>query len=374
MGLGTSDTERPTSLKTEETPVPVIPAIPQDIVCEILDDLATDARSRPTLLSCSLVSKSWITPSRRHLFRIIYFDSWNTHKWLETFPVPDRSPTRHVRRLHLSLGGDRFAPEELFKRVQGFTNLKEIIISEDGDIGQSWWGPSFGRLPQSVTSLTINVKATLLQIRDIMTELPNLDDLSLSGSLSTMDGVWPRRIGLALRGRFGGKLKLHGLDGGHGTDIVNMLLEAPDGLHFSEVDIHSTSNCLPSIVKLAEACGQALLRLSHIIDYHGSRESLHRTFNFTKLPNLEVVKSTVHWISGDLSWIPAALSSLGPGNTPRLSILHLSFNDKSPWNPRESRERFRGDLRLIGDEVARIERDFVGTRNSTGPRHPRHEH
>ena len=48
----------------------------------------------------------------------------------------------------------------------------------------------------------------LVQIRDIMAHLPNLDDLSLLGYLVAVDRNMLPGIGRVLSGRFGGRLQL----------------------------------------------------------------------------------------------------------------------------------------------------------------------
>jgi len=50
----------------------------------------------------------------------------------------------------------------------------------------------------------------LVQVRDVMAQLPNLDNLSLSGSLVTVDRRALSGIGTVLKGRFGGKLIICG--------------------------------------------------------------------------------------------------------------------------------------------------------------------
>ena len=128
--------------------------------------------------------------------------------------------------------------------------------------------PSLGRLPQSVTSLTIDADTvTLTQIRDILMQLPNLDNLSLSGSLTKVDRNTLPGMGTVLRGRFKGRLRLFG--GQADEDVVNMLLEVPAGLHFTEVHICDKHEGFLSIVKLVEACSKTLVKLSYTISVHG---------------------------------------------------------------------------------------------------------
>ena len=260
------DPTRPQDLEVVKDPVaPQDPAIPQDIIYQILDHLVfVDSNSRLSLRSCSLVSKSWVTPCRGHLFRTLSFSLKDTFRWIQTFPIPDQSPAHYIRYLRLSLQGHYYVPEEFFRRIQGFTNMKGIAMSVDGDQGQSWWMPSSVALPHSVTSLTLDSNSiTVLQIRNIMVRLPNLNDLSLSGSLR---GHRSKKIGKILTGKFGGRLELHKLGRGSYADVVNMLVDAPTGLHFTEVDIHSGRESLLSTVRLIEACRKSLVKVTYTVN------------------------------------------------------------------------------------------------------------
>jgi hypothetical protein len=135
---------------------------------------------------------------------------------------------------------------------------------------QPVWIPPFARLPQSVTSLTINTDiATILEIRDVIQQLPNLDDLKLLGSPFTIFKDRLRGICTVLRGRFGGELRLNRLKRDADRDAMDMLLEVPTGLHFSEVHILSVHECLLSTVRVTEACGKNLVRLTYSIDFYG---------------------------------------------------------------------------------------------------------
>src|ERR1700753_3460631 len=157
--------------------------IPQDIVNEILDHLNTGSRFHHSLLSYSLVAKSWVIPCRRHLFGTIAFTGRKMDRWLKAFPVPEESPAPYARDLSLSLEERYYVPYEFFKRIQWFSNVRKLTMSREGG-NQSWWISPLVGLPQSVTSLTINEDSiTVIRIRDIMLQLPNLNDLSLSGPI-----------------------------------------------------------------------------------------------------------------------------------------------------------------------------------------------
>ena len=129
--------------------------------------------------------------------------------------------------------------------------------------------PSHWKLPSSVTSLTIKTAVvTLVQVRDIMAQLPNLNDLAVSASLAEVDRGELLGIGTVLEGRFSGRLALSGSSADE--KVIDMLLEIPSGLRFAELETHSPHHPLPSsTVRLAEACRKTLVKLSHTDDYWG---------------------------------------------------------------------------------------------------------
>ena len=380
MGSKSSKAKSPTPTET------VIPRIPQEIIDEILDHLAADLTS---LRSCALVSKSWLPSCRRHLFHTTFFNS-ETAKWFETLQEPEDSPARHVRDLRFSIRGYYGAPEKFFEYIPWFTNVEKVTLSGHGRY-QPLRVPWLWKLPQSVTSLTINTGVvTVAQIRDIIVQLPNLDDLSLSGSIVAADKRTLVGIGAALRGRFCGQLRL--LKGHTNEDIVDMLLEVPTGLHFTDVQICGTYECLFSIVRLAEACCETIVKLSYAVSAYcesqpflrssctftptpppnvDGDEVFQRAFDFSKFPNLQEVEFGVGWMRGGLLWIPLALSTLRPATSPHLSTVKLHFS-RSPVASvgalAENTPRY--DLLLVAGETARIGREFEGTVNLTVLRDP----
>jgi len=264
MGSKTSKANRPAPVKAK---VVAVPRIPQDIVDEILDRLAAGSGSRyRSLRTCSLVSKSWVQPCRRHLFRSVTFLPGNMDRWFKAFPVPKEGPAHRVREIRAWIGFGGTTPEKFFEYLPWFTNVDRISFLGYGG-GPLLRGPSSWRLPKSITSLTIDTGVvTLVQVRDIMAQLPNLDDLSLSGSFAAVHRRELLGIGTDLRGRFGGKLMLWGQYADE--DTINMLLEIPSRLRFTEVRIYCARERLLSAVRLVEACCKTLVKLSHKVTFH----------------------------------------------------------------------------------------------------------
>ena len=263
MRSGTSKPDNTTSVKIKT--VVTGPTIPQDIVNEIADHLAINSDFR-SIRACALLSKSSVQPCRRHLFRILVLTSMGVDEWLKTFPVPEESPAHHVRDLHIWIGGGGCIPEKFFRYTLWFTRVEKLSLLGYGG-APLLRKTSLWRLPKSATSLTIDTDVvTLVQVRDVIAQLPNLDDLSLSGSLVEVDRDELLGIGKVMRGRFGGKLILS--EEYAGEDAINMLLEIPSGLHFTEVQVPCTRRTLPLVFRLTEACGKTLVKLSHVVALH----------------------------------------------------------------------------------------------------------
>ena len=192
-----------------------------------------------------------------------------TWKWLEVFPVPEQGPGHHVRRVDINL--ERSDPDlhKIIERFHGFPKLKTITVCRVGR-GRSLWMSQFVGLPQFVTSLRLEEHSiTLWQTRDVMSQLPNLDDLRLTGTLPVTDRNEAQGIGTTLTAKFRGRLELCTVGPRcFDTDIVNMLLEVPTGLHFK--DVHSRA-CLSSTVRIVEACSKTLVKL--LYEFYDRSES-----------------------------------------------------------------------------------------------------
>jgi hypothetical protein len=104
-------------------------------------------------------------------------------------------------------------------------------------------------------------------------------------------------------------------------------------------------------------------------------ETLNQSFDFSKLPNLKEVNLAVYRFAGDLLWIYAALLTIKPATSPHLSTIQLKISGRLLLEriPERSREELIHDLRLIDEEVDRIEREFSGSVNLIVHRYPGYE-
>jgi len=245
---------RPFSKLTRPTKITGNPRVPQEIVDEVLDHLANDT---PTLRSCSLVAKSWIYPSHRHLFNSVFFTANEITKWNKSFPNPEDSPAVHVRDLSFCFI-EPDVPIDFADRIAHFSNVRKLTL-----IGRTAIDPGFisalGQLPPSTRSVDITFTEVLTtHITSVMQQLPNLDNLSL---MSTKPGgPIPPGTGKLIQCRLSGKLRLR-RQLAH-RDLLNMLMEVPTGLQFAEVEIRDVwMGCFPATLKLVRACQDTLTKL-----------------------------------------------------------------------------------------------------------------
>ena len=107
------------------------------------------------------------------------------------------------------------------------TNLERVTLSGYREFRLQTF--SLGRLPQSITSLVVDMdySITLLQIQNITARLPKLDNLSLAGFPAKPVGDKFHGMEAVLRRRFSGRLQL--LEGYADKEVVDMLLKNPTG-------------------------------------------------------------------------------------------------------------------------------------------------
>ena len=96
-------------------------------------------------------------------------------------------------------------------------------------------------------------------------------------------------------------------------------------------------------------------------------QTFERSFDFSKLPNLQEVDFGVNWMSGSLLWIPTALSTLKPATSPSLFAIRFNLTcwPITAQSVQDAIGSMGNDLLWVTDEVARIEREFDGAVNLT---------
>jgi hypothetical protein len=291
--------------------------VPQELVHEILDHLSKEST---TLRSCSLVAKSWIFPSRRHLFNTLFLTASDITKWNAAFPIPEDSPARHVRDLSFCYIHPN-VPIEFADRIRYFSNVHKLTL-----IGRIATDPSFisalGELPPSIRSVDITFSKVLTaHIVSVLQQLPNLENISLRST--EWAGMIPPGAGVLIQSRLGGKLRLRRRFAHR--DLLNLLMEIPTGSQFAEVEIRDSSmSCFPATLKLVEACQHTLTKL-HFSAFVQGHSSFFCTSNLVAdifQRNISTASPSIFLLSRDcgrLIWeqfIPAEASAGLPERFP----------------------------------------------------------
>lgn len=337
---------------TKSTQTTGDPKIPQELVHEILDHLAKETA---TLRSCSLVAKSWIYPSRSHLFNTLLLTATDVVKWNKAFPNPEDSPAMHVKDLSFCyIHPD--VPIDFAGRMPDFSNVQKLTL-----IGRVATDPAFvfalGQLPPSTRSLDITfTKVLTTHIISVIQQLPNLDNLSLMSS--EWGGTIPPGAGKLIQSRLSGKLRLR-RKFAH-RDLLNMLMEAPAGSQFAEVEIRdSPMNCFPATLKLVGACQDTLTNL-HFSTHVQEQYTDDQSFDFSRFAKMREVDLGAIYTSGSLHWITRALSTLKPENSPLLSAVTLRLSVTLSLNGPGCilGQEISDDLSRIGREMARVKKVY----------------
>ena len=233
-------------------------ALPSDILDLIVDTL----RNKPAALkACCLVSKLWISRTRRHLFVCVEFDSDRSHieSWVRAFPDPSNSPACHTRKLHI-LGLKTITSADAPIHIPSFCRLTELklqIYAPDN------WGVSLAslhRISPTLKSLLLSYSFfPPLEVLDLICSFLVLEDLSLrsSGSMSSTN-MWNVPLNSP---RFTGSLRLD-----YETSVARRLFDLPDGLHFSKIMLVFPTQDVEFTRDLVLRCSETMESLH--IDYY----------------------------------------------------------------------------------------------------------
>jgi len=256
------------------------PYLPQEILDYIIDLL----HNKPNVLKqCSLVSKSWVPRTRKHIFADITLRyPHDITLWKRTFPDIANSPAHHAR--FLFVGCPRIvtaADGEEGGWIRSFSGVTSLDV-DGGDQHYDGLGASevslspFRELSPTLKSLHLGpILLPYPGLFDFILSFPLLEDLALTGfSDSQFNGDGPHRqrtvippTSPPLTGTLG--FYLHGGAG----NVARQLLDLPNGLHFRRLGFsRSHETDLWWIVELVTMCSHTLESLD---------VSSHRTFTHT---------------------------------------------------------------------------------------------
>jgi len=249
-----------------------------NLPCETLDhivDLLHDNES--PLRNCCLVSKSWVTRTRTHLFSEVAFQSAeHLDSWKTTFPDPSTSPARYTKTLFI---GDptvvRAVDVGAGSRIKGFSRVVHLAMVGKNSL-VSGWEAAFVQLrgiSPFIESLRVHHVSFLpTHLSDLILSFPLLTDLSVIDCHSSLDdGDHPDGPTIPTQPpslpTFAGSLGIFQSDGMELA--VHRWLSLPGGIHFRELtlDWFDEEDILLTTV-LVENCSHTLESLD-ITDGYG---------------------------------------------------------------------------------------------------------
>lgn len=159
--------------------------LPQELTDKIIDEVAEGLVPRTaTLRACSLVSRTWVYRSQKHLFSKVEFDDRRFHDWCSTVRPGEDGPSRYITRLHYRADYSNAYPEPLVndgRYMTYFTNVQTLHLSRVC-LHRIEYVFSFMRLRSTVRFLEF--QDCRMNINDLVTFLrpfTNLEGLSLWG-------------------------------------------------------------------------------------------------------------------------------------------------------------------------------------------------
>jgi len=211
------------------------PYLPPEILDYIVDLLHGEPEA---LKECCLVSTSWVSRTRKHLFAHIRFRSADDlRSWKKTFQDVANSPARHTHTL--SVGRPRHvvaADAEEGGWIQAFSGVASLDVDSNHFLEASEVSLTpFHRFSPTLKSLHIRpIRLPYPQLFDLICSFPLLEDLNLKGGDGLFDGDdYPhgsQTVAPSTSPPFTGSLSLN-IYGGLG-EILRQLLDLPNGLHF----------------------------------------------------------------------------------------------------------------------------------------------
>ena len=218
---------------------------PAELFDHIIDQLYNQLDA---LRVCSLVCKSWVARSQKHIFSTVSFgDELDVAAWRSAFPDPQSSPAHYTQ--FLTLNHPRGVPEGHISSFSNVTSLLLHIHSLDLPLTRL-----FGFAP-SLKSLRVTfAELPFSDVLNFVYSFPLLDNLSFMG-IPTASGakVDPPPSPPPLSGT----LSLAMIS--EMRFAVDNLLSLPGGIHFRELVIPwIRDRDLSAVMDLISACSHSL--------------------------------------------------------------------------------------------------------------------
>ena len=245
------------------------PRLPAEILDYIVDHLHD---TEDALRNCSLVSKSWIPRTRKHLFAYIWFPTAESlQSWKATFPDPLISPARHAKTLLIDCPQVVTAADadaEAGGWITGFSRVVHLEVGARGSFVDPVSFTPFHGFSPIIKSLCVTLfSLSSPHIFNLILSFPLLEDLTVTIHHRALayndDGSdWlPTATQSSSPPMFTGSLKL--LSWAGAQHIAHWLLSLPGGIRFRKfIGRWSRGEELLLMMALVERCSHTLESLN----------------------------------------------------------------------------------------------------------------
>ena len=230
------------------------PDLPPELLDHIVDLLHDDEEA---LKTCCLVSKSWISRARKHLFaNVKLHPPARLQAWRNTFPNPSTSPACYTKTLSIEDPEVTVADAQEGGWITTFSRVENLDASV--------YNPKISLTPfhgfsAAIKSVEIDFSCPPRSIFDLICSFPLLEDLCLVISRPAHFNQQPAAPQPFNTPVFTGSLMLFVKVPWGMKSIIRWLLLLPGGLHFREIKFVSGWNEDPSpISELVGACSTTL--------------------------------------------------------------------------------------------------------------------
>ena len=207
------------------------PTLPPEMLDLIVDHLCDE---RTTLESCCLVSTSWVTRARRHLFSDVKFRIRSSiESWMKTFPNFSNSPAHYTRSLSIE-NIPKFSASP-YDWICAFRYLERLHMGANwANFTPGAFVPLHGMSPSLRSLSIVCLSFPLSDIFDLVCSFPSLDDLELSSLFRDEPNAWTvPPTSPKLTGVF--RIAVSSADGMR--SVMRYLMDLPDGLRFSTIHL-----------------------------------------------------------------------------------------------------------------------------------------
>jgi len=241
--------------------------LPQELIDEIIDHIPQN--DWKSLRSCSLVAKSWVHPSRRHIFRAVDVSEATRLKlWLDKISPTNVGVLQHVRSIgcHIAEPLDSFHPPVDFLRdySPSFRQLESLALLT-GLLPSLTQINTYSAFQHTLSYLSLqccNVIAS--ELITLVNYFPNLAHLGLFSSFHRVDERATPPLSRPLQ-------KLTILDSHDGPGLLDQLM----GLRPEGVTLWMSRSSNPSFAQHAiDGVATSVKRLNLEGDTVGARNSL----------------------------------------------------------------------------------------------------